>query len=88
MELDECKFPPWLQHSIDSGSNYCTLSPPWKFLTESVKGTAVILQGKWEEAEAALLAQWTVVADGSFPEPSSTLKSEEEVENHCSGEHL
>ena len=49
---------------------------------------AVILQGKWEEAEAAVLAQRTVVADGSFPEPSSMLKREEEVENHCSGDHL
>lgn len=57
LELDECKFPPWLQHSIGSDSNYCTLSPPWKFLRESVKGMAVILQGKWEEAEAALSAQ-------------------------------
>lgn len=34
----------------------------------------MILQGKWEEAEAAPSVQGTAVTDGTFPEPSDMLR--------------
>lgn len=39
----------------------------------------MILQGKWEEAEAAPAAQGTVLADGTFPEPSDLLRQRKKL---------
>lgn len=48
----------------------------------------MILQGKWEEAEAAPLAQGIANTDGSFPESPSILKRKKEADNHCSMDRL
>lgn len=40
---------------------------------------AMGLQGKWEEAEAAPSAQATLLADGTFPEPSDLLRQRKEL---------
>lgn len=40
---------------------------------------AMVLQGKWEEAEAAPSAQAPLLADGTFPEPSDLLRQRKEL---------
>lgn len=64
-ELGALGFPPGLSHPRGFDSTCCTLTLPWEFLAESVKQMAVIFQGRWEEAKAAPLAQWTATATGS-----------------------